>query len=326
MFFKEDLSGLEHELGADVFEISKLINAQSETIQKVQSVLCKHQKNPSETKNDQIARILAVYAWALKISGKGEEEVIGCLNIAVKQSNTTIVEGLCSYVNSTVVRGYVKLSESQLFADKMLKEHFIINSPRRAHALNCLALSLMRQQKMKEAEEALKQALAIDVPDAKDRVSQIIGKAEGNHHERTIGNLAQLYAQTNRLEQALAFAQRSLDSKIRQKRSGEDIAYAQIVVGEILIKLNKSAEAQTLLSSANDTYTGLCKSSPAANHLRALVGLTEACQMQKEYEKSAIHLELAKDFSEQLGLADSHDFMRRIRDLESAIQVIATNP
>lgn len=322
MFFRKDkdkieqLNKLENKLGSNVFNIKQLINENNVIHQKVQSLIADVCTNFDLDKSDQIARILCVYSWALKIAGKKEDEVLKCLDIASRFVETAETMGLCTYVRASVLRGYSKFSESAVFAEKLLSEYFKEGTQLRAHALNCQALALMRQNKMDEAECSLNEALTINAVSSNSPVEKIIVTAEGSFQDRTTGNLAQLYEKTEQFGLALKLAKDSLDAKILAKRSEEEIAYAQIIVGEIFLKLGQSDKALSYFNSANAFYSDSSKM-PVANHMRALVGLAAASQKQNGYQSCASALSLAKNIGEQLGLDEAHDFMKRIKIIEA---------
>jgi len=326
MFFQQDkieqLSRIEEELGANVFKIKESINEDTLINKKVQSLISDKRTSSVEgleVKDDQIARILSVYSWALKVAGHKEEVVLECLDLAANYADTSEALGLCTYVRSTVFRGYGKFSESADCAEIMLNIYFKNDSPLKAHALNCLALALMRQNKMAKVESLLLEAGAINAAPANTAVEKIITTAEGNFQDRTEGNLAQFYEKTEQFDAALKLAEKALLEKIQHQQSSEEIAYAKIVVGEILLKLNQSDKALNYFNDANAIYSDSSSKMPIANHMRALIGLAETCQKQDDYENCASNLSLAKDIGEQLGFNEAHDFVKRIHSIETEL-------
>lgn len=328
MFFPENLidklDSIETDLGANVFEIRDSIAGNTDKIKGVHQLalyLRDSSQELSDQQSNQISRIFAVYAWALKIANQPRETVIKFLGLALQYAKPGETLGLYHYVNASIVRGYAEFLESETSARAALP--YFENSPLNlGHTCNCLALALMRQGKLDQVEPYLNLASLILAPDGPlTKVEQVIGTAEGILKRRTDGNNAQFYEKTGRYSDALRLAEEVLAEKIAEGSDLEEVAYTQITLGEILNKLSRHDEALVVLTQSNVTYTQLHGNKPHANHLRVLIALAETSQMQNcSVADVASFLEPAATMTAGLKLSVDHDFSKRINALQQTLR------
>jgi tetratricopeptide (TPR) repeat protein len=131
---------------------------------------------------------------------------------------------------------------------------------------------------------------------------------------------AQYYEKAGRYSEALKLAKEALAEKISAARDPEDIAYTQVIVGELLNKLDRHDDALTILMDSNATYTRLYESKTNPNHLRVLITLAETPQKQGQSAEVPLFLEQAIEMAGELGLNADHDFNKRIDTLQQTLR------
>lgn len=319
------LETIETELGAHVFELRDSIIQNDDKIKKLNRLflyLQYYRPRISDDRSDRISRIYAIYAWALKLANQPKEFVFQFLNLSQHYAKTPETLGLYHYVASTVYRGYAEFSKAELCAQQAL-EVFGKNSLNSGHTYNCLALSLLRQNKVNQVEQHLDSAIRIFSAIAfKDHhqlsaVEKIISIAEGPLERRTKGNYAQFFEKAGRYAEGLKLAEEALAEKITAGCDAEVIAYNQMCVGEILNKLNRHSEALAIFMQSNAIYTRIHGEKPHANHLRTIIGLAETHQkIDRSRERTLAFLKQAIAMAEELGLEENHDFSKRIAALQ----------